>query len=99
MGACREATIQARAAGLSVAHAHLRHLNPMPANLGAVLGRYAKVLVPELNMGQLAMLIRARFGIEVVPLNKVQGRPFTVDELLQAVQALAAPAETAGAQA
>ncbi|HUS52972.1 MAG TPA: 2-oxoacid:acceptor oxidoreductase subunit alpha [Thermohalobaculum sp.] len=95
MGACREATIRARAAGLSVAHAHLRHLNPMPANLGAVLGRYGKVLMPELNTGQLAMLIRARFGVDVVQLNKVQGRPFTVDELLQAIQALCAPAETA----
>jgi 2-oxoglutarate ferredoxin oxidoreductase subunit alpha len=99
MGACREATIRARAMGLSVAHAHLRHLHPMPANLGAVLGRYDQVLVPELNMGQLALLIRARFGVEVVPLNKVQGRPFTVEELLRAIEALAVPNEKAEALA
>jgi 2-oxoglutarate ferredoxin oxidoreductase subunit alpha len=89
MGACREAAIRARATGLSVAQAQLRHLHPMPANLGEMLGRYARVLVPELNSGQLAMLIRARFGVKVEPLNKVQGRPFTVDELLHAIQALA----------
>jgi len=71
-----------------VAHAHLRHLHPMPANLGAVLARYRRVLVPELNMGQLAMLIRARFPAEVAQLNKVQGRPFTVEELLRKIRAL-----------
>ena len=87
MGACREAASRARQGGLAVAHAHLRHLHPMPANLGAVLARYRRVLVAELNMGQLALLIRARFTIEVAQYNKVQGRPFTVGELLREIEA------------
>jgi 2-oxoglutarate ferredoxin oxidoreductase subunit alpha len=88
-GSCREATIRARAMGISVAQAHLRHLNPMPANLGEVLARYRRVLVPELNMGQLAMLIRARHQVDVASLNKVQGRPFSVEEVLTEIRALA----------
>ena len=95
MGACREAAAQAREGGLAVAHAHLRHLHPMPANLGAVLARYRRVLVPELNMGQLAMLIRARFSANVAQFNKVQGRPFTVGELLREIRALTAEAAPA----
>ena len=65
------------------------------ANLGEVLGRYRQVLVPELNMGQLAMLIRARFPAEVVQINKVQGRPFTVGELLNKIRALTTKAAEA----
>ena len=88
MGACEEAAIRARAQGLAVAHAHLRHLHPMPGNLGEVLGRYRQVLIPELNMGQLAMLIRAQYQIEVTQYNKIQGRPFAVGELLREIRAL-----------
>jgi 2-oxoglutarate ferredoxin oxidoreductase subunit alpha len=88
MGTCREAAMRARKDGLSVANAHLRHLHPMPANLGEVLERYRQVLLPELNMGQLAMLIRARFPADLVQVNKVQGRPFTVGELLHEIHAL-----------
>jgi 2-oxoglutarate ferredoxin oxidoreductase subunit alpha len=95
MGACREATERARAQGLAVAHAHLRHLYPMPANLGEVLGRYRRVLVPELNTGQLAMLIRANYPATVVPLNKIQGRPFTVEEILSEIRTLTAEGATA----
>ena len=95
MGACREAAVQARAGGHAVAHAHLRHLHPMPANLGAVLARYRRVLVPELNMGQLAMLIRAHYSVQVEQFNKVQGRPFTVGELLREIRALTAEAAPA----
>ncbi len=91
-GACREAASRAGTGGLAVAHAHLRHLHPMPRNLGEVLGRYTHVLVPELNMGHLAMLIRAQFGAKLVggvaSYNKVQGRPFTVEELLREIRAL-----------
>ncbi len=61
--------------------AHLRHLNPFPSNLGAVLERFERVLVPELNLGQLELLIRGRFGGDVKGLHKVQGRPFTIAEL------------------
>jgi len=95
MGACREAAGRARRQGLSVADAHLRHLNPMPGNLGDVLARYRQVLIPELNTGQLAMLIRARFGVTVTRLNKIQGRPFTVEELLAAIRDCANQVELA----
>jgi 2-oxoglutarate ferredoxin oxidoreductase subunit alpha len=89
MGVCRRATIRAREQGLSVAHAHLRHLNPMPANTGELLSRYRRVLIPELNTGQLATLIRARFLIAPAQLNKIQGRPFTVGEVLREIETLA----------
>jgi 2-oxoglutarate ferredoxin oxidoreductase subunit alpha len=67
--------------GLSVAHAHLRYLNPMPRNTAEVLRRYKKVLVPELNGGQLRLLLRAEYLVDAVGLNKVQGRPFQVREI------------------
>jgi len=72
--------------GLSVAHAHLRYLNPFPKNLGEILNRYDKVLVPELNMGQLLGLIRARYLKDAIGYNKVQGKPFTVAELVKKIQ-------------
>jgi 2-oxoglutarate ferredoxin oxidoreductase subunit alpha len=68
-------------AGHKVAHAHLRYLNPLPRNLGEILGRYKKVLVPELNLGQLRMVLRAEFLIDAIGLNKVKGKPFTVGEV------------------
>ena len=95
MGVCREAATRARAGGLTVANAHLRHLHPMPENLGEVLGRYRRVLLPELNMGQLALLIRARYPVEVAQINKVQGRPFTVGEILREIRALTTKAAEA----
>jgi len=75
--ACR----RVRAAGLSVAQAHLRHLNPMPANLGDVLRSYRRVVVPEMNLGQLAMLLRARFLVDAHSYTKVAGLPFQAEEL------------------
>jgi 2-oxoglutarate ferredoxin oxidoreductase subunit alpha len=80
-GALLTAVQRAQRKGLRVAHAHLRYLNPMPRNTAAVLRRYRKVLVPELNSGQLSMLLRARYLIDAVGLNKVQGRPFLVSEI------------------
>jgi 2-oxoglutarate ferredoxin oxidoreductase subunit alpha len=71
----------AQSTGLSVAHAHLRYLNPLPRNTGDVLKRYRRILVPELNGGQLRMLLRAEFLIDAVGLNKVQGKPFLVSEI------------------
>ncbi len=68
--------------GHRVGHAHLRHLNPLPADLGAVLGRFRRVLVPELNMGQLVRLIRAEYLVDAVGLNKIQGQPFKVSEVV-----------------
>ena len=68
-----------------VAMAHLRHLNPFPTNLGEVLRAYPRVLVPELNTGQLVKLIRADFLVDAKGLNKVAGEPFKVTEIEEAV--------------
>ena len=84
-GPAAEAVHRARAAGHSVAHAQLRYLNPFPANLEEVLGNYRKVLIPELNTGQLRMLIRARYLVDAQGLNKVEGRPFSADEVLESI--------------
>jgi 2-oxoglutarate ferredoxin oxidoreductase subunit alpha len=70
-----------RKAGMHVAHAHLRHLNPFPRNLGDVLSRYERVIVPEMNLGQLAMLLRARYLVDAISHTKVQGLPFKAEEL------------------
>ncbi len=75
--ACRRLRNQ----GLHIAQAHLRHLNPFPGNLGEVLHRYDRVVVPEMNLGQLALLLRARFLVDVVGYNQVRGLPFTATEL------------------
>jgi 2-oxoglutarate ferredoxin oxidoreductase subunit alpha len=75
--ACR----RVRKAGMPIAQAHLRHLNPFPGNLGEVLSRYETVVVPEMNLGQLAMLLRARFLIDVHSHTKVAGLPFKAEEL------------------
>ena len=75
--ACR----RVRAAGMSVAQAHLRHLNPMPRNLGDVLRSYRRVVVPEMNLGQLSMLLRAKFLVDAHSYTKVAGLPFQAEEL------------------
>ncbi|MHC4399212.1 MAG: 2-oxoacid:acceptor oxidoreductase subunit alpha [Planctomycetota bacterium] len=76
--------------GASVAHAHLRYLNPLPANLGELLSRYEKVMVAELNLGQLRSRIRGEFLVDAEGLNKVTGRPFAVAEVVEAVEQLLA---------
>jgi 2-oxoglutarate/2-oxoacid ferredoxin oxidoreductase subunit alpha len=81
---------QVRAAGTPVAQAHLRHLNPFPSDLGDVLRRYDQVLVPEMNLGQLSMLLRARYLVDVVGYNAVRGLPFTSHELADAIADLVA---------
>jgi 2-oxoglutarate ferredoxin oxidoreductase subunit alpha len=75
-----------RAKGRKIGHLHLRHLNPLPANVGDVLKRYKKVLVPELNMGQLLWVLRAKFLVDAIGLNKIQGRPFKQAELEQKIE-------------
>ncbi|MBO0678166.1 2-oxoacid:acceptor oxidoreductase subunit alpha [Mycolicibacterium sp. S2-37] len=80
-GPIGEACRRARRKGIKVAHAHLRHLNPFPANLGEVLARYPKVVAPEMNMGQLALLLRARFLVDVQSVTKVEGMAFLADEV------------------
>ncbi|HKE07955.1 MAG TPA: 2-oxoacid:acceptor oxidoreductase subunit alpha [Candidatus Acidoferrum sp.] len=72
-----------REKGRKIGHLHLRHLNPLPGNVGDVLKRYRKVLVPELNMGQLLWMLRAKYLVDAVGLNKIQGRPFKQNELEQ----------------
>ena len=74
--------------GLSVAQAHLRHLNPFPADLGDVLARYDRILVPEMNSGQLRSLLRARYLVDATGLNRLRGLPLHVDELVEAITAL-----------
>ncbi len=90
--ACR----RVRAAGHHVAQAHLRHLNPFPANTGEVLRRYDKVLVPEMNLGQLALLVRAKYLVDAMPYNKVRGLPFKAEELADVITGVVAGAEEKG---
>ena len=75
----------ARDKGQSVGHVHLRHLNPLPKNLGDVLKRYKHVLVPEMNMGQLVMILRAKFLVDAQGYNKIQGKPFKQSEIEQKI--------------
>jgi 2-oxoglutarate ferredoxin oxidoreductase subunit alpha len=77
-----------RSAGRQVAHAHLRWVNPFPANLGDVLKSYDKVLIPEMNLGQLLQLVRARYLVDAVGYNRVTGKPFKAQEIADAVEAL-----------
>ncbi len=83
-GSIKAAALRLRARGKPVAQAHLVHLNPFPANLKEVLARYARVIVPEANLGQLTKLVRADFLVDARPLTKVQGTPFKVAEIEQA---------------
>ncbi|MGH9231641.1 MAG: 2-oxoacid:acceptor oxidoreductase subunit alpha, partial [Acidimicrobiales bacterium] len=84
-GAIDGAVSRARHAGHRVAHAHPVHLNPFPPNLGDVVRRYPRVLVPELNLGQLAHQLRAEFLVDARTVSKVRGVPFTAAELEQAI--------------
>jgi len=74
-----------REKGRRIGHVHLRHLNPLPKNLGDVLMRYDKVLVPEMNMGQLLMVLRAKYLVDAVGYNKIQGKPFKKSEIEQKI--------------
>jgi 2-oxoglutarate ferredoxin oxidoreductase subunit alpha len=87
-GALATACRRLWADGKKVAHCHLRYLNPLPSNLGDILRRYKKVLVPELNMGQLRLLLRGEFLVDAIGLNKVQGKPFTVSEVEKKIREL-----------
>jgi 2-oxoglutarate/2-oxoacid ferredoxin oxidoreductase subunit alpha len=80
--ACR----QVRSAGASIAQAHLRHINPFPNDLGDILARYDKVVIPEMNLGQLATLIRARYLVDAMSVTQVRGLPFKADELAEMLQ-------------
>ena len=84
-GPIMAAARRVRAAGRQVAVAHLRHLNPFPANLGEVLGRFDRVLIPEMNMGQLRRLIRSEYLVDAHGFNQVNGLPFTTGDLVGAI--------------
>ncbi len=84
-GSITQAVKAERAKGRKLGHLHLRYLNPLPANLGDILKRYRKILVPELNMGQLLWVLRAKYLVDAVGLNKIQGRPFKQNELEQKI--------------
>jgi 2-oxoglutarate ferredoxin oxidoreductase subunit alpha len=80
-GVITTAVQRARAQGKKVSSAHFKHLNPLPPNLGDVLRRYDQVLLPEINLGQMRMLLRAKYLVDIEGLNKVSGRPFTIAEV------------------
>jgi 2-oxoglutarate ferredoxin oxidoreductase subunit alpha len=85
-GAITAAVRRVRRDGGQVAQTHLRHLNPFPANIAEVLRSYDKVIVPEINLGQLALLLRGRFLVDVISYNRVRGLPFKSEELAGVIQ-------------
>jgi 2-oxoglutarate/2-oxoacid ferredoxin oxidoreductase subunit alpha len=87
-GAVLTAVKECQRRDLSVAHCHLRYLNPFPKNLGEVLKRYDRVLVPELNAGQLRMILRGTYLVDAVGLNKIKGKPFLVSEIVNRIEQL-----------
>ncbi len=74
--------------GEKVAQAHLRYINPFPKNLGDVLAKYDRVIVPEMNLGQLAMLLRSQFLKDITGFNQVRGLPFSTTEIIEATMAV-----------
>ncbi|MDE3110904.1 MAG: 2-oxoacid:acceptor oxidoreductase subunit alpha [Acidobacteriota bacterium] len=76
--------------GHKIGHVHLRYLNPLPKNLGDVIGRYDRVLVPEMNMGQLLLLLRAKYLVDAQGLNKIQGKPFKQSEIERKIEQILA---------
>ena len=87
-GAIRSAVETAQDEGMAVSHLHLRHLNPFPKNLGEILVKFQKVMIAELNLGQLSTIIRSKFLVDAVGLNKVQGKPFTQTEVYNKITKL-----------
>jgi 2-oxoglutarate ferredoxin oxidoreductase subunit alpha len=85
-GSIREAVERCRERGLDVSHAHVRYLNPFPKNLGELLKRFDRVLVPELNNGQLVKLIRSQYLVPAESLPKIQGLPFKIAELEEKIR-------------
>jgi len=87
-GSIAAAVKQAQGAGQAVSHVHLRYLNPLPPDLGDILQRFDRVLIPEMNMGQLIRVIRAEYLVDAIGLNKIQGQPFKVAEILTRINRL-----------
>jgi 2-oxoglutarate ferredoxin oxidoreductase subunit alpha len=87
-GACATAVHNVQAKGKAVSHCHLRYLNPLPKEIGDIMKRFKKVLIPELNLGQLRTIIRANYLVDAIGLNKVQGKPFSVGEVVEKIESL-----------
>jgi 2-oxoglutarate ferredoxin oxidoreductase subunit alpha len=87
-GSIAAAVDELRARGRRVSHVHLRHLNPLPPDLGEILSGFKKILVPEMNMGQLLMILRATYLVNAIGLNKIQGQPFKVSEISGGIERL-----------
>ena len=87
-GSLRQASIQLRGEGHAVGHLHLRYLSPLQSNVGALLARYRRVVVAELNRGQLRSILRDKYLVDARGLNKIQGKPFKVREVVDAVRKL-----------
>jgi 2-oxoglutarate ferredoxin oxidoreductase subunit alpha len=85
-GSITSAVEKLRAEGKSVSSAHLRHLNPFPSNLGEVLRSFERVIIPEMNLGQLCTMIRAKYLVDAVAFSKVKGRPFQIREIVKKVE-------------
>jgi 2-oxoglutarate ferredoxin oxidoreductase subunit alpha len=94
-GAIRTAVDALAEEGISVGHVHLRHLNPLPEDLGEILHRFDKVLVPEMNLGQLNLVLRAKYLLPIIGLDKIQGQPFKVTEIIDAVKKSLQPEKAA----
>lgn len=85
-GPIKQAVLRKRAEGVDVAHVHIRHIWPMPKNMGALLKSFDKVIVPEMNTGQLKTVLRDQFLVDAKPVNKVSGQPFTIAEIEAAIE-------------
>jgi 2-oxoglutarate ferredoxin oxidoreductase subunit alpha len=85
-GAIRAAVSRAQGEGYSVSSTQLRHICPLPRNLSDLLGRFKKVLIPEMNCGQLAFYLRGKLGVEIESLTQVTGRPFKIDSICDAIR-------------
>ncbi|HEX9508689.1 MAG TPA: 2-oxoglutarate ferredoxin oxidoreductase subunit alpha, partial [Myxococcales bacterium] len=85
-GAIAQAVSQLRAKGRSVSSVHLRHLNPLPTDLGPIVKSFKKVLVPELNLGQLSKILRDAYLVDAKGINKIQGKPFKISELVTKIE-------------
>ncbi|MBX3427336.1 MAG: 2-oxoacid:acceptor oxidoreductase subunit alpha [Pirellulales bacterium] len=89
-GACATAVHRVQRTGKSVSHCHLRYINPLPRNLGEIFDNFKTVLIPELNLGQLRTVIRSNYLVDAIGLNKVQGKPFSVAEIVEKIENLLA---------
>lgn len=87
-GAIKAAVLELESQGLRASACHLRYLNPLPANLADLIRGFTHVIVPELNLGQLRMILRAKYLVDAKGINKVRGQPFTINELTRAVRAI-----------